>query len=81
MQARDGRLRGGNHPEVIFVVVVHLPFEVGQVAAGPDSVTVDDERQVHFPVTVLVYVEIDHPRDEGALKLGRLPAEDKEPRS
>ena len=81
VQARYGGLSRGQHPEVVFLVVVHLLAEAGQVSAGLNGVPVDHIGQIYFGVSMPLDVHIYHERNQRALKLCSKATENEEARA
>ena len=80
VQAGDGHLGGGHHPEVLLRVVVEVVAELGELPGGEEGLGLDHEGQVLLAVA-LADVQVEHPGDEGALEAGAGPAEDVEARA
>jgi len=75
VQAGEGHLRGGNHPKVLFHVMIEVVGELGQLTAGEQGVCFYHEGQVFFGVT-LAGVQIQHPGNKGALEACACAAQD-----
>ncbi len=78
MEVGQRHLGGGHHPQVILHIVVKVVGELGQLGGSNQHLPLDHEGRIDLGVAVLLHMQVNHPRDEGPLKLGPQALEDVE---